>query len=800
MIIPIFSITILVLIFSLFFIKYQQNSFEIESQRIQDNFIKRNKLEIKKEVNRAVKLIEVKYQSELNRLKKSTKQKVLNAHSMIDNLYREYRNLKSERDIINILHNTLKIVDNNNSKGFYFILSNDGRKIFTTTKNINDFVVSQINLTEIAKNKEGFIYRNLDDINTIYTDITYIKKFNTFNWYIGYSDFVDVLKHNIQEELKQSIGNIKLNSNGYLFIFDIDYNRKVRMLMNKNRDLEGKTISTNLRDIDGKLFLEHFQKLLIDKEVTINYNYHKPNTDSVREKISYFKYYTKLSWIVGAGFYVDDARHSIEKREMEVEEQIKKNLHKILIVSGFFALFIGLLTSIFSHKTNLVFQRYRESLNKKNRELLEFNSTLEDKVEEQTSKIRQKTQEIYDSSREDSLTRLPNSIVFFEKLQETRGSMIILLNIDHFDAINNTYGMMHGDKVLYLVARKLTKLIPPKASLYRLDSNEYVIIVEGDSDKARMIAQKIDRYFDNNSISYNLIDTKINFTIGATVNLGDNSLSFAKIALKEGKLKGRKKFILYDENSFFAKQQNLNIIWTHKLKEAIDKDKIVPYFQPIVDNQTREVIKYEVLVRIIDDGKVISPFNFMDAAKTTRFLSTITDSVIRKSFEYFSDKKDDFSVNLTEDDLRSDDIIDYLMQNSRKYHIHPNRVTLEILENITLSGNNSMTNRIDNLKTKGFIIAIDDFGAESSNYSRLTDINANIIKIDGMYIKNIDTNAKDLQIVRSIVFLARALGAKTIAEFVHNDKVYKIVKNLGIDYSQGYYFSAPKPQIGKKFL
>ncbi len=798
-VIPIASIAILVTLFSTFFIQYQHNSFREESKKIQQEFISQNKLEIKKEVRRAIGLIEVNYKNEFHRMQGDTKQKVLNAHNIIRVLYDKYKHIKSEKDIIHILHNTLNAMENNRLKGYYFILDKDGERIFSTKENSDDFI-SKENLSEIAKNQEGFTYQKLDKVENIYSDITYVKKFELFDWYIGYSDFMDVLKVNIKNELKETIGNIQLNSSGYLFIFNIEDRQNVEMLINKNKDLEGKSISTNFRDVNGKPFMEHFKNLLKDKEVMINYNYQKPKTELVREKISYFKYYPELDWVIGAGFYVNDARHSIEERENEVKEEIDKTLNTLLMVSVAFAFLIGIVSFVFSSKTNLVFKKYRENLNRKNDELEEFNNNLKEKVEEQTSQIIQKSIQIYNSSREDGLTKLPNSIVLHEKLREFRGFMIILLNIDHFDAVNNTYGMMHGDKVLYLTARKLIKLIPKDASLYRLDSNEYVILAKGDSQSAKKIAKRIDTYFDNNTISYNLIDTKINFTFGATINDCDESLGFAKIALKEGKLNGRKKFILYDENSFFAKQQHLNIIWTHKLKEAINEDKIVPYFQPIVCNKNREVVKYEVLVRIIDEGKVISPFNFMDAAKTTRFLNAITQKVIEKSFNYFSDKEIDFSINLTEDDLANDKIIDFLMQHSRKYRIAPNRVTLEILENITLSGNIAMIKRIEILKSKGFVIAIDDFGAESSNYSRLTDINANIIKIDGIYIKNIDKNSKDFQIVRSIVFLARALGAKTIAEFVHNERIYKIVKSLGIDYSQGYYFSPPEPEIGKKFL
>ncbi len=800
-IITLISIIILVALFILFFIEFQKDSLEKEKIQLKRDFIAKNRVEITKEVNRAIDLIDIKFKSELERIKRTTLNKVQNAYSFSNNFYNEYKSQQSEKEIKEIIKSSLKAYSHSSYNGYYFILSDNKRVLFKSDENKSTYI-SQSDFEAIKEFKEGFINRNFLNPNNIYQDITYLKEFELFKWYIGYSDFVDVMKREMKEELKDIIGNIKLSNESYLFIIEIDKDKNSRVLINKNRGIEDKSIDiASIKNLEEKPFLQKdYQTLLRNGEVYIDYTIPKRDKVEKRRKISYLKIYRQLNWIIGGSFYVNDVNFLINQLEKRVEVETEKSIKIIIIASLIFIFIVLIFSIILSIKIGDIFVKYRNKVIAQSEQLEELKESIEEKVEERTSKIQQKSMKVWNASREDNLTKLPNYIVFHEDLRDTIDSMIILLNIDHFDAINNTYGMLHGDKVLFLTAKKLQMLIPNNAKLYRLDSNEFAIILAGDEDRARMIAKKIDRYFDNHPISYNRVDIKINFTFGATRNRNSESLYHAKIALKEGKIKGRKKFVLYDESSTFAKQQKLNVIWTHKLKEAIEQDRIVPYFQPIVDNLTRKVVKYEVLVRIIENNKVISPFNFMSAAKTTRFLNTITQSVIKKSFEYFQDKNVNFSINLTEDDLRSDNLSEILTKSARMHQIRPSRVTLEILENITLSGSKVMTDKINELKDLGFIIAIDDFGSESSNYSRLTEINANIIKIDGMYIKNIAKNPKDLKIVKSIVYLAKALGAETIAEFVHNETVYKIVTRLGIDYSQGYYFSPPQPKIGPSVL
>lgn len=167
--------------------------------------------------------------------------------------------------------------------------------------------------------------------------------------------------------------------------------------------------------------------------------------------------------------------------------------------------------------------------------------------------------------------------------------------------------------------------------------------------------------------------------------------------------------------------------------------------------------------------------------------------MINKSFAFFQDKTHQFSINITERDLLESYLVDFLNEKMATYNISADRVTFEILENITLVKNNAkITEQLNGLRAMGFKIAIDDFGIENSNFSRLLEINLDFIKIDGVFIRNLKENARNRTITKAIVNLSKTLGIKTIAEFVEDEDIYNIIKECGIDYAQGYYIGKPE--------
>jgi EAL domain-containing protein (putative c-di-GMP-specific phosphodiesterase class I) len=196
-------------------------------------------------------------------------------------------------------------------------------------------------------------------------------------------------------------------------------------------------------------------------------------------------------------------------------------------------------------------------------------------------------------------------------------------------------------------------------------------------------------------------------------------------------------------------------------------------------------------VRIIRNDEVVSPIQFLQTAKLSGMLPEITKIMIDKSFAVMKSNEFSFSINITEDDLDLDYLSQYLQEKSTEYGIAPKRVILEILEGMSSTGKRDHIRQLNAIKRMGNQLAIDDFGAEYSNFERVLDLEIDFLKIDARYIKDIDINNKSYEIAKSIVYFAKNAKIPCIAEFVHNENVQKIVEELGIEYSQGYLFSEP---------
>ena len=398
----------------------------------------------------------------------------------------------------------------------------------------------------------------------------------------------------------------------------------------------------------------------------------------------------------------------------------------------------------------------------------------------------------------DHLTNVSNRFALMQHLREIKNGNLFLLNIDNFNNINNAYGFEIADEVLVEVARLIEISKPPSTKLFRLNSDEFVLVMTDimSSKELGFVASSIISFFDQMEISIDEdIEIRVSLSIGIAIGSSETLLNHARIAIKELRKHRRADFKIYNPKSTYIKKQKENIYWIHKIKDAFVDENILAFYQPIINNKTHKIEKYECLVRIYDDGIVIPPLRFLEASRLTGTLSLVTKTIIDHAFKKFSDTEFEFSINITSTDLHLNYLEEYLMKYVKKYNIHPSRVILEILEDIDTLNEEEIIAQLDSLRYNGFKIAIDDFGSSSSNFSRLLEFSPDYLKIDGAFIKDILVDEKSLIIVESIVHLCRRSNIKIVAEYVHSKEVQRKVEELGIDYSQGYYISEPKENL-----
>lgn len=411
---------------------------------------------------------------------------------------------------------------------------------------------------------------------------------------------------------------------------------------------------------------------------------------------------------------------------------------------------------------------------------------------------------------QDTLTGFDNRFAMIKEISDEKTYALMLLNIDAFRELNDLYGHKTGDKALIQIANNLHRLlrdgvsdIAPGAKLFKLHADEFGILFKEKIaiDKLEYVAKVLLQHISFSHLFIDGIEIVLNATIGISYAGKDNDfydvkylMTEANIALKEAKL-GKKPYLFYDKSMQVEHKYKQNILWINKLKTAFAKDCITPFYQPILNNKTGKIDKYECLVRLIDDeDKIVSPHFFLGIAKKTRLYHKITKTVIQKSFEKFAKESASFSINISAADITNPSIVEYILNKLARYKIG-DRVIFEILESEGIESYDDVYSFMEKVKEFGCKISIDDFGTGYSNFEHILKLKPNFIKIDGSLIKNIDKDVNAQIITKAIVSFASELGAQTVAEFVHSKEIQDMVISLKIDYSQGYYISQPISDI-----
>ena len=444
----------------------------------------------------------------------------------------------------------------------------------------------------------------------------------------------------------------------------------------------------------------------------------------------------------------------------------------------------------------LLYTRTKESLElsltlrQSEAKLATLNSSLAQRVEEQTEALKY-------SYLHDQLTGLDNLQSFFERMQTEKESYTIILDIREFAILNKQYGKTLADKMLITVAGLLQRQLRPGIFLFRGESDRFILYCEG-MELKRVVdyTDQIISFFEVYLIEVEQLELFITFRAGISDRCEDEEcLIHAEYALAMAKRKGENHFV-YDVSQEELQAEKDIIEWLSRTKELILSESIRPFFQPIYNIKDKKIEKYECLARGIINGKVIAPYKFLNAAERLDLTKNITRVMIDKSFSFFKGNDYSFSINLSGADLLDPNFVSFLEMKLKRYKIDPSRVVFEVLENITTyNSGNVVIEALRNIKAFGCKLAIDDFGVENSNFSRLLEIDMDFIKIDGLFIKNILVSEKDAKVVKSIVGLAQNLGVETIAEYVENEEILKVLEACGVDYVQGYHIGRPEEYL-----
>lgn len=395
----------------------------------------------------------------------------------------------------------------------------------------------------------------------------------------------------------------------------------------------------------------------------------------------------------------------------------------------------------------------------------------------------------------DNLTYLPNRNKLKKDLETTTEGLMAMIDIDKFSTINDVFGESNGDKILLKFSNVLKRyFLKDEFIIYRIEADKFLVVsctYDRDIQELYDLCKKFELFVEEAPFYIEEHEIDINVTIGIAKDNNSHAYKYVKRVITYA----RKKFepiLIYNDSFNIQESFEENIKWIKKIKNGVKNNNFKGYFQPIVNTQTQEVYKYEALIRYIeDDGMVVSPFHFLDIAKKVKLYPNIIKIIIKEAFNLIKNKNKRVAINISFEDIASETTMNYVYQVLEENKEYTYLLEFEILESEEISDFSEVFKFIKKVKEYNCNVGVDDFGAGYSNFNMLVNLDISFVKIDGSLIKEIDSSDNQRITVKMISEFAQKFGFVTVAEFVSSEEIYKQIKEIGIDYSQGYYFDQP---------
>lgn len=372
---------------------------------------------------------------------------------------------------------------------------------------------------------------------------------------------------------------------------------------------------------------------------------------------------------------------------------------------------------------------------------------------------------------------------------------LALLKINNFKNLNDFYGYSIGNNILKQTADFLSQSIEKEAmpfhSIYRVSGAHFAILSPLEAKELYCFIHRIIQKFEATEMQINGQMLYLEMGAGIVDHGDDSPLSHADIALRQAEKNGD--IVIYRNDARSEQKRSTKLQYQDMIKRALQEDRFIPYYQPIIDNKTKQTIKYEALARLVlPNGDVIAPMLFLPIAKETKMYNSITKMIISKALDDFHDSAYSVSMNLSIDDIKDHSTREFLLNKIAKFP-QPERLVFELLESEGIGSYEEVQLFFSDLKHYGCKVAIDDFGSGYSNFEHLAKLNIDYIKIDGSLILGIEDTLISQVIVEMLSDFAKKMGIKTIAEFVSRESISLKVNTMGIDESQGFLYGEPLP-------
>ncbi len=418
----------------------------------------------------------------------------------------------------------------------------------------------------------------------------------------------------------------------------------------------------------------------------------------------------------------------------------------------------------------------------------------------------------------DSLTGLINRAEFEQRLslalksaaQIGRHHAVMYLDLDQFKVVNDTCGHAAGDQLMRQVSTLLQRRLREGDTLARLGGDEFGVLLENCSpDNALRIADQMRQTV----MDFHLTWEDRSFSVGVSIGVVDikdglftiaDVLSAADSACYVAKEKGRNRVQVYHAEDSELSMRQGEMEWIGRLQKALDEDRFVLYAQDIVEIKAPRgrVTHCELLLRMLDErGEIVPPMTFIPAAERYGLMPSIDRWVIRNALAIIARQRvagrheaaDIYAINLSGASIGDESFLDFIREQFSHFDVPCHCICFEITETAAIARLDKATHFIQELRALGCLFSLDDFGAGMSSFAYLKHLPVDYLKIDGGFVKDMADDPIDRAMVEAINSVGHVMGKKTIAEFVDSDRVTALLREIGVDFAQGYGVAKPRP-------
>ena len=432
------------------------------------------------------------------------------------------------------------------------------------------------------------------------------------------------------------------------------------------------------------------------------------------------------------------------------------------------------------------------------------------------SEFRELTDRLGYQASHDALTDLYNRREFERRLEiavrretDSNGALLYL-DLDQFKLINDTSGHMAGDQLLAGLGTVLKHCMDEHDVLARLGGDEFgILLAQATSESALALAEQLRRAIDDFSFAWEGRTFALTVSIGIVMIEPRSGrslrelLSLADTACYVAKERGRNRIHLFSDHDLETTRRRGEMEWASRLRQALNENRCSLHYQtiqPLRASREDSGVHFELLLRLRDDqGEMVPPGAFVPAAERYHLMPQVDRWVLQTALSNFDRLLPEgltvglCSINLSGNTLEDEYFPDYVIEQLRRYQVPAERLCFEITETAAVGNMARVVHFIQRLRTLGCRFALDDFGVGMSSFGYLKNLPVDFIKIDGSFIRELETDAMSYSIVRAVTDIGHQVGVGVVAEFVGNARTIELLRGLGVDYAQGYAVHTPEP-------